>query len=98
MNVGDRVRIKLSGSADALDQAKGTTLGCHFRHLSAPVIGHNSEQDGRLGTIRECSGGFPCEFGSVLGHGYMVMYDAGYVFGNLERWGGHFAEDELELV
>ena len=96
MNVGDRVRINLSGEPDALDQAKGTSLGCHFRHLSAPVLGHTLEQQGRLGTICECSGGFPCSFGSAIGHGYVVLYDAGYVYGGAERYGGHFAEDELE--
>ena len=96
MNVGDRVRIKLSGSPDALDQAKGTTLGCHFRHLTSPVIGHTPAQDGRLGTLCECSGGFPCRFGSAIGHGYLVFYDAGYVYEGLERYGGHFAVDELE--
>ena len=87
---GDRVRVVLEGDPDALDANRGQQFPCGGR-----VFGHLPEQQDRTGAIDECSGGFPCRYGSAIGHGYLVRYDVGYPLAGGNAWGGHFAADEL---
>lgn len=94
---GDRVVVLLDGKPDQLDAHRGQPLGC-----TPWVLGHRPEQQEKTGEVIACPrGGFPCQYGAEIDHGYVVRYDVAWCSPGLSDrifYGGHFAEHELELV